>query len=410
MAVPAYLFGVEEFRTALPAKASQARRQAFDRFAATGLPHHKIEAWKYTSLVHLARAAFQPSPVNIDLPTALPAKIGETSRLVFVNGRFADSLSDTGATCFTSARRAECAAALGSETDDDPMLALAAALGEDGAVLSLANETEVELLYVTVPSAVPHMSHTQNRIELAANAKAIVVERHLTLGTGEVTLANGATRIVLGEGATLDHVKLQAEGSIATHVWHHLAEVRTDAAYNSHVVSLGGALARNRLTVHLRGKGAHCTLDGAYAGRKRQHLDHTSKIIHAVADTTSRQVYKGVLDNRSRGVFQGHIVVAEDAQRIDGHQLNRVLMLSNAVEIDSKPMLEIYADDVKCSHGATAGDLDKTQLFYLQSRGIPREEAQRLLVEAFLAETVDPIPHEGTRESARALIQEHLAR
>jgi len=182
------------------------------------------------------------------------------------------------------------------------------------------------------------------------------------------------------------------------------------ASYTSHVVSTGGGLARNRITAHLLGEAAHCTLDGAYAGRNRQHLDHTSKIVHAVADTTSRQVYKGVLDDQSRGVFQGHIVVAEDAQRTDGHQLNRALMLSDKAEIDSKPMLEIYADDVKCSHGATAGDLDETQLFYLQSRGIPKAEARRLLVEAFLAETIDAIPFEPARAAALALVQEHLAR
>jgi Fe-S cluster assembly protein SufD len=253
------------------------------------------------------------------------------------------------------------------------------------------------------------MAHMRNRIEVTGG-EALVIERHVAMASGEATLNNGSTEIMLAEGAKLTHIKLQAEAENASHVWHHTVSIPAGAQYTNNVVSVGGALARNRLTVKLLGEGADCVLDGAYSARGRQHLDHTSKIVHAVADTTSRQVYKGVLDDHGRGVFQGHIVVAEDAQRTDGHQLNRALMLSDHAEIDSKPMLEIYADDVKCSHGATAGDLDETQLFYLQSRGIPADEARRLLVEAFLAETVDNIPFEPAREAALTLVQEHLAR
>ena len=268
----------------------------------------------------------------------------------------------------------------------------------------------LEVLYLTVPGLSPQISNFLNVISIEAGAETTLIERHVVVGDGEPTLMNGATHIRIRDGGRLHHVKLQAEGSNANHVWHTVVEVERGCTYNSHVVSTGGLLARNAVSVELLGEGAHCTLDGAYAGRDRQHLDHTSKIVHAVADTTSRQVYKGVLDDNSRGVFQGHIVVAEDAQRTDGHQLNRALMLSDHAEIDSKPMLEIYADDVKCSHGATAGDLDDTQLFYLQSRGIPRDEARRLLVEAFLAETIDGIPFEPAREAALTLVQEHLAR
>lgn len=411
MAAPARKFGVDAFREALAPDVAVQRKEAFERFAAVGLPHHKIEAWKYTSLVHLARTAFQPAPANVDLPAALPEKLEGTARAVFVNGRFAAELSDAGITGVQPMHAAAIAPVLGEEAVDDPMLALAAALGEDGAVLELgANPTPLELLYVTVPGTAPQMAHTSNVIRVAAGASAIVVERHVALGAGEQTLANGSTQIELGEGATLDHIKLQSEAGNANHIWHHVARIPAGATYNSHVVSVGGGLARNRITAHLLGEGAHCTLDGAYAGRGKQHLDHTSKIVHAAADTTSRQVYKGVLDDNSRGVFQGHIVVAEDAQRTDGHQLNRALMLSDRAEIDSKPMLEIYADDVKCSHGATAGDLDETQLFYLQSRGIPKADARRLLVEAFLAETIEAIPFEPARAAALALVQEHLAR
>lgn len=412
MAAPARKFGVEAFQEAFDASGNAARQAAFDRFAETGLPHHKIEAWKYTSLVHLARTAFQPAPANFELNGALPARLGDAARVVFVNGRYSSMLSDAPVQGFTALRDGGAADALtlGEEVSDDPMLALTAAMAEDGAVLTLdGSQGPIELLYITAPGISPQMAHTRNRIEVTGGA-ATVVERHVAMAAGEATLNNGSTDIVLGEGAKLTHIKLQAEAANANHVWHHTVAIAAGAQYINSVVSVGSALARNRLTVKLEGEGADCVLDGAYSARGRQHLDHTSKIVHAVADTTSRQVYKGVLDDHGRGVFQGHIVVAEDAQRTDGHQLNRALMLSNHAEIDSKPMLEIYADDVKCSHGATAGDLDDNHLFYLQSRGIPADQARRLLVEAFLAETIDNIPFEPAREAALALVQEHLAR
>ena len=410
MAAPARKFGVDTFQEAFGASGNAARQAAFDRFAETGLPHHKIEAWKYTSLVHLARSGFQPAPANFELNGPLPIRMGDAARAVFVNGRYSDTLSDAPVAGFASLTHAPAEIALGDEAEDDPMLALTAAMAEDGAVLTLdGSQGPIELLYITAPGASPQMAHVRNRIDVTGG-EATVIERHVAMAVGESTLNNGSTEITLAEGAKLTHIKLQAEAENANHVWHHTVSIPARGQYTNYVVTVGGALARNRLTVKLMGEGADCVLDGAYSARGKQHLDHTSKIVHAVADTTSRQVYKGVLDDHGRGVFQGHIVVAEDAQRTDGHQLNRALMLSDHVEIDSKPMLEIYADDVKCSHGATAGDLDETQLFYLQSRGIPADDARRLLVEAFLAETIDNIPFEPAREAALTLVQEHLAR
>lgn len=410
MAAPARKFGVEAFQEAFDASGNAARQAAFDRFAETGLPHHKIEAWKYTSLVHLARTAFQHAPANFELNGPLPDRIGAAARVVFVNGRYSDTLSDGSVAGFASLAHTTAPIILGDEAQDDPMLTLAAAMAADGAVLTLdGGEGPVELLYITAPGASPQMAHTRNRIKVTSG-EGMVIERHVTMASGEATLNNGTTEIVLADGAKLTHIKLQAEAENANHVWHHTVSIPTGAQYTSQVVSTGSALARNRITINLMGEGADCVLDGAYSARGKQHLDHTSKIVHAVADTASRQVYKGVLDDHGRGVFQGHIVVAQDAQRTDGHQLNRALMLSDHAEIDSKPMLEIYADDVKCSHGATAGDLDDTQLFYLQSRGIPADEARRLLVEAFLAEAIDNISFEPAREAALKLVQEHLAR
>jgi len=416
MATTARKFGVEAFENAFDSAALPAvtaeRKAALERFAETGLPHHKIEAWKYTSLVHLARTAFQPAPANFELAGDLPERLEGAARVVFVNGRYSEALSDPRVAGHTSLKftASSDAFVLGREVGDDPMLALSAALAADGAVLTFSgDQPPVELLYVTVPGAAPQMAHTRNRIEVTSGT-ATVVERHVTVGSGETTLNNGATQIALAEGATFQHIKLQDEALNANHIWHHTVGIPAGARYHNYVISVGGGLARNRITARLLGEGADCVLDGAYAARGRQHLDHTSLIDHAVADCTSRQVYKGVIDNEARGVFQGHIIVREDAQRTDGHQLNRALMLSDKAEIDSKPMLEIYADDVKCSHGATAGDLDEDHVFYLQSRGIPAPEARQLLVEAFLAETLEAVPFEPAREAAIALIQEHLAR
>jgi Fe-S cluster assembly protein SufD len=412
MAAPARKFGVQAFQEAFDASGDAARQAAFNRFAETGLPHHKIEAWKYTSLVHLARTEFQAAPANFELNGPLPDRLGDAARVVFVNGRYVDELSDSPVAGHTALRYGAPTEPfkLGDEASDDPMLALTAAMATDGAVLALdGNQGPIELLYITAPGASPQVAHTRNRITVSGG-DALVIERHIAMANGEATLNNGSTEIVLAEGAKLTHIKLQVEAENANHIWHHTVSIPAGAQYTSQVVSTGGALARNRITIKLMGEGADCVLDGAYSARAKQHLDHTSKIVHAVADTTSRQVYNGVLDDHGRGVFQGHIVVAEDAQRTDGHQLNRALMLSDHAEIDSKPMLEIYADDVKCSHGATAGDLDDTQLFYLQSRGIPADEARRLLVEAFLAETIDNISFEPAREAALKLVQEHLAR
>lgn len=409
MAAPARKFGVEAFREALAPDVAVQRKEAFERFAAVGLPHHKIEAWKYTSLVHLARSGFQPAPANFELDGPLPARMGDAARAVFVNGRYSDTLSDAPVAGFASLAHAHAEFELGDEAEDDPMLALTAAMAEDGAVLTLdGSQGPIELLYITAPGASPQMAHVRNRIDVTGG-EALVIERHVAMAAGESTLNNGSTEITLGEAAKLTHIKLQAEAENANHVWHHTVSIPARAQYTNYVVSVGGALARNRLTVKLLGEGADCVLDGAYSARGKQHLDHTSKIVHAVADTTSRQVYKGVLDDHGRGVFQGHIVVAEDAQRTDGHQLNRALMLSDHAEIDSKPMLEIYADDVKCSHGATIGELDSEAKFYLMSRGLDRITAERLVVLGFLGEVLARLPLGGVVEKVTRAIEGKLA-
>jgi Fe-S cluster assembly protein SufD len=196
-----------------------------------------------------------------------------------------------------------------------------------------------------------------------------------------------------------------ADGAEAFHTARAAIHVAARGRYDSFVLTTGGRLTRNEILVALEGEGASCRLAGAYLARGRQHCDNTTEIVHASARTESREAYKGVLDGQARGVFQGRIVVAKDAQKSDGHQLNKTLLLSERAEIDTKPELEIHADDVKCSHGAAAGELDEDALFYLRTRGIEAAEARRLLIHAFLGEVVEQIED----ERARALIEERIA-
>ena len=207
----------------------------------------------------------------------------------------------------------------------------------------------------------------------------------------------------------LRHYKLQNEHPAAYHIAASRVAAAAGSTYESFVLQLGGRLARNEIAVRFDGPGAECRLDGAYLLRGIQHADNTTLLDHAAPRCTSRELYKGVIDDQARGVFQGKILVRRDAQKTDGHQLNKTLLLSRAAEIDTKPELEIYADDVKCSHGATAGELDEDALFYLESRGIDPATAQAMLVEAFVAEPVERIAHPGARDAFAAMVAGWLA-
>ena len=219
-----------------------------------------------------------------------------------------------------------------------------------------------------------------------------------------------ASEILIEEGAALRHYKLMAEGDQAFHIAMAHVRVAARGRYESFVLADGGRLARNEIRVRLDGPGAACALDGAYMGRARQHSDNTTFMDHAKPQTTSTELYKGVLDGYARGVFQGRILVRPDAQKTDGRQTSRTLLLSEGAEIDTKPQLEIYADDVKCSHGAVAGELDEDALFYIRSRGIPEEMGRHMLIAAFLDEVVEQIASEPVREAFQGVVATALAR
>jgi Fe-S cluster assembly protein SufD len=392
------------------------RREAgIERFQGLGLPTRKIEDWKYTNLEELRRVHFEPAkPVaNGVSAQALPTLVGAEHRLVFVNGHLRGDLCavcmpPVGAT-ITSLGHALATipdiveAHLGAARNgaDQPFTALNDAFLTDGLFLHLKAGVDlpsvIEVIHVSVGDAGPVFHHLRNLIVLEDGAHATVVEHYVGFGQTP-TLANAASEVVIGEGAGLRHCKVQAEAPEAFHIAMLDARLARNAAFDSFYFASGAKLSRNEIRVTLDGEGADCRLFGAYMMKDRQHADHTTFIDHAKPHTTSREVYKGVLDDKARAVFQGQIMVRPDAQKIEGHQLNRTLLLSDGAEIDTKPELTIYADDVKCSHGATAGEIDEEALFYLRARGIPEDEARGLLVEAFLREVIDGIAMAGLRE------------
>ncbi len=406
------------------------RERAMASFAAHGLPTPKEEVWKYTNLNPLAKLALVPAEPTTNglaarnLPWLLPDNAA-AHRLVFVDGWLRPDLcslgnlpggaSITNLAGLLEHDPASLEGRLGvlGTLEEQPLLALNAALLSDGFVLQLGRDVVVddpiELLFITTASAEPKLSSPRNLVLAEAGSRAILVERHVGLGEEVAHLANGATEIVLKEGASLLHCRLVEPAARAFHLWSLKAELGPLANYESFVVATHGKLMRNEVAVALAGRGASCRLNGAYMGRSRQHIDNTTAVDHACPETTSRQLYKGVLDGYARGVFQGRVLVRPGAQKTDGQQTSRALLLSEAAEIDTKPELEIYADDVKCSHGAAAGELDPDAMFYLRSRGIPESVARRLLVEAFLLDVVDEIGSETIRPCFQRIAADWIA-
>jgi Fe-S cluster assembly protein SufD len=391
---------------------SELREAGINQFRRHGLPSPRSEAWKYTNLNPLSKVAFAapqaggPAPVAIDrLPSLLPAG-GHARRLVLVEGRYSAELSSVGELPagvslepLAQAIRRDpggLQSYLGriAHPVGQPMLALNTALMEDGVVLRVGRgavlSEPVEVLHLGGLCDQPVAYHPRLLVLLEADSRAVLVEHFAGLGE-QAYFANAATEIRVAEGARLDYVKVQDEGAAATHLAGCHVWLDRQATFISFALALGARLSRNEVHVRLEGEGARCRVNGAYLMRDSQHCDNTTLIEHLKPETSCREVFKGVLDDRARGVFQGRIMVHRGADKTDGHQLSKALLLSDRAEIDTKPELEIYADDVKCSHGATAGDIDDEALFYLRARGIPEERARNLLVQAFLDEALDEV-------------------
>jgi len=394
------------------------RREGIESFASSGLPTPSVEEWKYTNLKVLENlnvaTTSEAAAVDPSLLTWLPADLA-THKLVFANGRFSQDLSTNGelpegvkilslAEAMTSEAKllADHLGQIG-EMENTPVLALNTAFIEDGYVIIVEKaelDKPIEVVFISQAEAAVS-NHPRNLIVAKDHARATILERHIGEGS---YLANHGFEVSVTGGSQVKHYRLLEDSATGVNLSTVKASVGKDATYDSFVLSMGGQLSRSEIHVACQEPGAHTNLNGVYLGRSNQHIDNTTQIDHFVPNTTSKETYKGALDDKARGVFQGAIIVAEGADGTDGQMSNKTLLLSDESEIDSKPQLEIYADDVKCAHGFTAGELEETSLFYLRSRGIPEATARAMLVEGFLAEVVEEGVDEDYQEIFKAKI------
>ena len=338
--------------------------------------------------------------------------------LVFVDGRFAPALSAIGglpggakigslADALKQTPEAV-EAAFGSASDGETPQALNAALATDGAWIRLGRGVVVEQpIHLVLIGATVADQHLRNLVVADAGAQATIVE-HYPAGAAGSTLTTAVTRVLAAQDSHITHLKLQQEAPEAIHLATIEAEQARGAVFASHSLSFGARLARNDIRTRLNGEGAEALLNGLYHADGRRHVDHHTRIDHARPQGTSREFYRGLLDGSARGVFTGRVLVAQDAQRTDAMQRCDNLLLSRLAEADARPELEIYADDVKCAHGATVGQLDEDALFYLRSRGVDAVHARQLLTYAFAAEVLERIAHSPLRALGRAALLERL--
>jgi Fe-S cluster assembly protein SufD len=397
--------------------AARLREDAFRRFEAQGLPNRRVEEWKYTDLRALMREA---APLAAPPDTAAKQRarnagkaLGdvECRRLVFVDGAFVRELSDLdGLEAGLSIRSMGEALAAGDplieahlgkviRAERDVALALNTAFMGDGALIRVAAgamlDRPLHLLFVTAADR-PVSVFTRSLAVIEKGARAMLIESHETLGRDGQT--NAALELVVGDDAHFDHVKLIGEGAQALHVSTLMAAIGARARFNDFTFTTGGAVVRNQIYLRFDGEGTTAGIRGASLLGGHQHADTTVVADHAKGGCLSREVFKTVLEGHSRGVFQGKIIVRPDAQKTDARMMTQALLLSEDAESNNKPELEIFADDVQCGHGATAGSLDQNLLFYLKARGIPPKEAEALLIQAFVGEAIEGIEHAGLRE------------
>jgi Fe-S cluster assembly protein SufD len=383
------------------------REAAFRRFERSGLPHRRVEEWKYTDLRALMRDS-KPLAEAPDASAKAAAKSAgailaglKAHRIVIVDGCFVPELSDAAIDGVTVT---PFAAAVGKGADEfldgdntDSVLALNTALATDGAVIRVKSgavvDRPIQLVFVHSAGKATAV-FARSHVIVEPGASITLVESHEGPDKLDYQI-NTALDLAVGRGAKVDHVKVTCEGDGALHVSTLNATVSEAGELRDFIFTLGGAVVRNQLFVACQGKGAELSLSGVNLLRGRQHADTTLMLDHAIGGSSSRELFKSVLDDESHGVFQGKIIVRPDAQRTDARMMTRALLLSPNAEADNKPELEIFADDVQCGHGATAGALDESLKFYLMTRGIPEREAEALLIQSFVGEAIETISHEG---------------
>ncbi len=407
-------------------KIVKARRDAMAVFEELGLPHRRVEEWKYTDL----RAAIKEAnpvakPASVDagaLKSALGALADvDAIRVVLLDGHFAADLSnvdDAGkgmrimplAEALGDKEFAAAHAEIANVLEHDTSVALNTGLMTDGAAIRISgpHETPIHIVHATTAQSASLVT-TRNTVSVGAGANVTLIESFVSLGDAGVQV-NTVTHVGIGDDAHVVHVKVQKENAESLHLATWAVELSARCHYDTLQVTTGAALTRNQIYLTFNGEDAKAHMNAAYLQRGKQHCDSTLVIDHIVPGCESRELYKGVLDDQARGVFQGKIMVKPEAQKTDGKQMAQALLLSDEAEFDSKPELEIFADDVVCGHGSTSGAIDDELLFYLRARGIPEKKARALLVQAFVGEAIAIIEeHEKLYEALMGIAEDWLS-
>jgi Fe-S cluster assembly protein SufD len=402
------------------------REDAFARFCETGFPTTHDEDWRFTNVAPIARLQFSlagKKSGRVSQDDLQPWRLEAAAQLVFVDGHFVRELSvlktlpanvsvaSLKEEIAKSTKRLEAHLGRYLNIQRDAFSALNTAFAEDGAFVHVGRgvslEAPIHLLFVSSAGNAPVMLHPRNLLIFDQESQATVIEEYVSLGGGTV-FCNSATELVAGENSTISHYMIEREHQEAFNISTLRIQQERSANVASHSLLLGGGLVRNNVHPVLAGEGGECLINGLFVGEGRQHLDNYMHVEHASPHCGSRQFYNGILDGHSHGVFHGRIVVHKDAQKTDAKQTNRNLLLSDDAQIDTKPQLEINADDVKCTHGATIGQIEENALFYLRSRGIDEVSARRLLLLAFASECLDRMKPGIARTHAERLIRQHL--
>jgi Fe-S cluster assembly protein SufD len=393
-----------------PAAITATRLQALDRFQTLGFPTTRTEEWKYTSLTPLTRTDFALATpgARVDGAAKVLSRLCVSEQalaeLVFINGVFSEGASRIGelpaglrVTRFVDALAQKSPAlehfARYADFQTHALTALNTALAQDGAVIEVDNGTSVDgfvhLIFIGdsgVGEGEAVMAHPRNLFVIGRNAQLSIAETYA--GNGRY-FTNVVSELFAGEGSVVDHTKFETESSDGIHIGTLQIHQERDANVTSRTIAIGGGLVRNDINTALLGEGASCSLEGLYIVDGTEHVDNHTVIDHARPHCTSNELFKGILDGNGRGIFDGTIIVRPDAQKTSSRQVNNNLLLSETAIVDSKPTLEIHADDVKCNHGSTIGQLDEEAMFYLRARGVGEEEARNLLIHAFAADIID---------------------
>jgi Fe-S cluster assembly protein SufD len=394
---------------------SDVREQAAQRFTQLGWPTMELEEWKYTNLAPVQRVNWVVADGGVATKKAVAASLREhaIAEIIVHNGRVVDAtggadgvdvipLSDGRAHPMFERHYAHYA-----DYQRHAMTALNTANAQDGALIvvhdGVALDGFIHVLFIGSGDGI--WSHPRNLIVAGRGSQLTVVETYVGAGN---YFTNAVTEIVAGEGAHVDHAKVEREAADAFHIGTVQVHQERSSSVTSRNISIGGGLVRNEVNVALAGEGASLTLDGLFVLADNQHVDNHTVIDHVRPHCDSLELYKGILDDKSRGIFDGTIIVRPDAQKTNSRQVNRNLLLSESAIVDSKPTLEIHNDDVKCSHGSTIGQLDEEALFYLRARGIDHAEARNLLIYAFASEIVDRMRVEPVKDAIRAAMFQRI--